>query len=583
MRLFYKMKPFSIWIGVILYFTALTLWMTFPLVLKMDHAIIGEMGDNIYFVWMIAWMKKALFELHANPFNVWFLNFPEGWNMAYTEITPIMLILAMPFAFLGGATFAYNASMLLSFILAGIFMTLWVEHLTGRKDAALVAGTIYAFIPYHFAHFLIGHLNLVGIQWFPLYFMGLVELLVKPKQPDGKINWKAGVLAGVSLGLIAWTSQYYLYMALFISLVFILGYPILTGWKSMLTKAFWANLVITGAVALPLVGIAIFPYVMLARQGGLPDRTMGITEMYSASPTDFILPPTFHFIWGAWIGQIFNREMWVEGTLYVGVIALILAVIAVLTSKKSANRPLIVISALAILTATILAMGIDLHWNGNVVRVAVPALFKGLIKSDTTVIPLPGYFLFKYFPFFAKLRALMRFGVFNLVLISMLAGVGAAWLLKNTSARWQKPAAAVLILFVLLDFLPKPFPVFTEIAARPVDSWLAAQPGQGALVQMPFPESEDQQQTYYTLFNGKPFIGGFFNAFPPSQYQKIKPVLDRFPSMESADLLRKLGVEFVLLDKNAYPDGTAIKTECADLGLQFDQEIGDQWVFTWRK
>ena len=43
MRLFYKMKPFSIWIGVILYFTALTLWMTFPLVLKMDHAIIGEM------------------------------------------------------------------------------------------------------------------------------------------------------------------------------------------------------------------------------------------------------------------------------------------------------------------------------------------------------------------------------------------------------------------------------------------------------------------------------------------------------------------------------------------------------------
>ena len=570
------------WGGVFLYFTLLTVGITFPLILKMNHAIIGEMGDNIYFVWMIAWMKKAIFELHTNPFNVWFLNYPEGWNMAYTEITPVMLLIAMPFAFIGSATLAYNAAMLLTFILSGLFMCVWIRHLTGRMDAALVAGTIYAFVPYHFAHFLIGHLNLSGIQWFPLYFMGLVDLLIQPQAEGGKLNWKPALLAGFALGLIAWTSQYYLYMALFISLVFILGYPLFSGWKVLLTKSFWAKWLLMGACALPLVAIAIFPYVMLSRQGGLPDRNIGVTEMYSASPTDFILPPTFHFIWGAWVGSTFNRQMWVEGTLYVGLAALALAVVAVIGGRRSRWRALILTTLAAMLTATILAMGIDLHWNGEVVRAAVPGFLGGFIKGTAAPIPLPGYFLFKYFPFFAKLRALMRFGVYNLVLISMLAGLGAAWLLQKSPARWRQWVTLGLILFVLIDFLPRPFPQFTEIAPRPVDAWLAAQPGKGALVQMPFTESQDQQQTYYTFFHGKPFIGGFFNAFPPAQFQKIGPVLDRFPDAESVALLKQLGAEFVLVDKNAYPDSNLIKAQCEGLGLKFEKEIGDQWVFTWK-
>ena len=577
-----RYKTTLIWGGVVLYFTALILGMTYPLVLRMNHAITGEIGDNIYFVWMIAWMKRAVFELHTNPFNVWFLNYPEGWNMAYTEITPIMLILAMPFAFLGGATLAYNAAMLLTFILAGLFMFIWVDHLTGHKGAALVAGTIYAFVPFHFSHFLIGHLNLTGIQWFPLYFMGLVDLLTHPVQANGKLNWKPALLAGLSLGLIGWTSQYYLYMAFFISLVFILGYPLLSGWRVLLTKAFWANLVILGGAALPLIGIAVYPYLMLSGQGGLPDRSIGIAELYSASPTDFILPSTLHFIWGQWVGATFNRDMWVEGTLYVGVIALALAVFALVTSRKNPFRPLILTAVLAMVVATILAMGIDLHWNGEAVKLAVPTFLSGVIKAPAVPIPLPGYFLFKYFPFFAKLRALNRFGVFNLVMVSLLAGLGTAWWLKNRPGKWQTGATLVSLVLVLVDFLPRPFTQFSEITSRPVDTWLAAQPGKGAVAQMPFKESEDQEQTYYTYFNGKPFVGGFFNAFPPAQYQKIKPVLAFFPDTESVSLLKKLGVEYVVVDKKAYDVPERIKEESAVLGLKFEAEIGDQWVFVWR-
>ena len=169
-----KLKPVFKWVGVTLFFTLLIIIMTYPLVLKMGNFMVGEIGDNIYFVWMIGWMKKALFDLHVNPFNVWFLNYPEGWNMAYTEITPIMLALALPFTLIGGPTFAYNATMLLSFILSGVFMFIWVEHLTGRDDASLVAGTIYAFVPLPFFPFPDWSFKPIGYSVVPALFYGII-------------------------------------------------------------------------------------------------------------------------------------------------------------------------------------------------------------------------------------------------------------------------------------------------------------------------------------------------------------------------------------------------------------------------
>ena len=34
--------------------------MTWPLATRMRDSMVGEVGDNIYFVWMIGWLKKAL-------------------------------------------------------------------------------------------------------------------------------------------------------------------------------------------------------------------------------------------------------------------------------------------------------------------------------------------------------------------------------------------------------------------------------------------------------------------------------------------------------------------------------------------
>ena len=178
------LKKYSI-IWVALYFLGMTLFMTWPLVLKMGNSIVGQLGDNIYFIWMIGWVNKALFQLGVDPFNVWFLNYPQGWSLAYTEITPAEIALALPFGLLAGPTFGYNAAMMLTFILSGLGMYWWIFKRTDSVLPALIAGTIFAYLPYHFAHFRIGHLNLVGIQWFPLYFLGFFTIYWKPDSLTG--------------------------------------------------------------------------------------------------------------------------------------------------------------------------------------------------------------------------------------------------------------------------------------------------------------------------------------------------------------------------------------------------------------
>jgi len=568
---------------VVVYFTLLTGIMTWPLAQRMGTAMVGQIGDNIYFVWMIDWFKRALFDLHVSPFDIWFLNYPEGWNLAYTEITPAQLLLAVPVSLLAGPMAGYNFALLASFVLSGLTMFLWVRHLTGRVDAALVAGTIYAFLPYHFAHFLIGHLNLTGTQWLPLYFWGLFDLLAAQPDPQtGQVRfWRPALLGGIGLGLIGLTSQYYLYMALLVSACVVVCFLAFIDRKQIRSLAFWKRLAALGLAALPLVLVAVAPFALLSQQGGLPDRNISIARPYSASPTDFLLPSTDHFLWGSWVGAHFNRDMWVEGTLYVGVVTLGLVVLAWARRRQLGEKGLYLrLLLLGGLFALILAMGIDLHWLGEPVNIPAPAFIAERFQRSEIPVLLPGFFLFKYLPFFAKLRALMRFGVFVLLCLSAAAGLGAAWWLRRAGSLRRQAALCVLLLaLVFVDFYPGAYRQFAQVAPRPVDAWLAAQPGQGAVILFPFVMGEDQEQIYYTSLYNKPFVGGFFNAFPPPQYARIRPVMEGFPDRASVDLTRQLGAQYVVVHVPSYPDAGQLRAQCEALGLRYVERLGEMMVF----
>ena len=564
---------------VMLYFALFSILMTWPLVLKMRDSVVGEIGDNIYFIFLIRWYAKAWFDLGISPFFHPWLNYPQGWNLASTDTSLATTLFGLLPGMLVTPTFGYNFAMLVTFVLSGWAMFVWVRRLTGSALAGLVAGTIYAFLPFRMAHYLIGHMNLSGTQWFPLWFMGLYDLL-----RIRKLQWKPLLLCAVTLGLIGFSSMHYLLMTVVISAVFGAGYLWFAERPHLRRPEFWKGLAAKvgalGIISLPLVFLAALPFLQLNNQGGLASRSVSYASMYSASPTDFILPSTDHFLWGRWVGGHFDRSLWIEATMYIGLIAGALAVLAWMKRKAVGHATLQKVALLVILAAFVLALGTDLHWNNQRVEVPVPGFLQGLLNRETTPIPLPSYFLFTYLPFYAKMRALMRMGLFVLIFTTMLAGLGSAWLLEKAGPRRAVPVTALLIALVFFDFYPGPYTNFARVEARPVDAWLAEQPGQGAVAQFPFIQAEDQDQVYNTLVHGKPYIGGFFSANQPEQYLRIRPVLESFPTTEGAALLRELGVEWVLFDTTQYPDFAPVRASVETVGLRYVDTLDGQAVFT---
>jgi hypothetical protein len=571
-RSFFTSSPFL----ALLYFTGMTIAMTWPLILRM-HQIVGNTGgDGTYFVWLINWYQRALFELKISPFFSPFLNYPQGWNLASTDITPAMVALALPANLLFGPAVGYNVSMLLSFILSGWGMYLWVRSLTRNEPAALVAGTIYGFLPFHVARFVIGHFSLAGMQWFPCYFWGLYDLLRQEK-----FHWQPVLLAGISAGLIGATSPYYIYMTMLISVVFVAGFVLFRGWRQLKNSAFWKSVLAFGLLAGLLVGIAMLPYLGFNAANGLVSRPVEYLSEYSASPTDFVIPSIWHFLWGGWVDRTFSPEYWQEATLYIGAVAFVLACIAWFRKRRFEHPGLLNISLLVAFTAFVLALGIDLHWLGKKVT-TLPVLLQRIFhRTDMPQVYFPAYYLYRYLPFFSKMRVMMRFGLFTLVFTSFMAGIGAHGLLEVVKPRVKRWLAIVLLVLVFIDFYPGPFKQFASLDARPVDYWLASQPGKGAIAQFPFRYESDQGMVYNTMVSRKPYLGGFFNANNPEQYLRIQPVMNGFPSPESVALLKELGVEYVVVDSAAYDDYPAVDRSIQLLGLKLLNQGSVQMVYGW--
>ena len=100
--------------------------MTWPLVLHMRDSVVGEIGDNIYFIFLIRWYQKAWFELGISPFFHPWLNYPQGWNLASTDTSLATTLFGLPVSLLCGPTFGYNFAMLVTFVLSG-----WAMYLLG--------------------------------------------------------------------------------------------------------------------------------------------------------------------------------------------------------------------------------------------------------------------------------------------------------------------------------------------------------------------------------------------------------------------------------------------------------------------
>jgi hypothetical protein len=190
--------------------TVVTMW---PAVRRVSSRILGDGLDPWQTLWGMWWWRVS-YALDSTPMHSRMLWWPDGSNLWFQTWDIPSVVAVWPLWGVLPEPAIYNLPLLLSFPLSGLTCYWLCRAQWHHKLAAALAGALYTFSTYHFAHAQ-GTLHIASMQWSPLYFLGLALVL----RGDGR----GAILAGIGLSLATMASPYHLVFALIGTPVLILG------------------------------------------------------------------------------------------------------------------------------------------------------------------------------------------------------------------------------------------------------------------------------------------------------------------------------------------------------------------------
>ncbi len=535
----------------------LTLAQTWPLARHLGDAIPGDSFDGWQNFWNLWWVKVALLEQHASPYFTNLLYHPTGVSLWFQTLNIFNGLTFLPVQLAGGLFWAYNGVVLFSFTAAGFgAYLLGLDALRragarpglGLQLAAFLAGAVYTFSPFHFAH-LLGHMQVFSLEFIPFFVLYLLRALEGASRQDTKtqrgkrgiVRWREALLAALFLVLAALCDWYFaLYLGLFtlVTLVWLLILRRL-GWRQLLTTAliFGLTLLITLPLLMPMV-------VESLRYDFMKPPPGQIVEL-SGDPLGFLLPSGQHSLWGDWAARL-RRPLTAsssENTLYVGLVAGLLALAGLWRWRGRLG-----FWALAAGVFALFALGPVLHLYGRI-----------------TGVPLP-YALVLKLPFVEIARTVARYDLLVMLAVGALAGGGLYALVERvTTRRWAMTLGGSLILLVLIDFSPAPYPL------SPPDTpdfyrALAADPHSGAVMNLPMNWDRPGYLLYQTV-HGKPLTAAYITRTDPRTLPGRVPVINRFrhlaedinrvddPAAWTPTIFQFMDIRWVVLDRYKMPPG----------------------------
>jgi hypothetical protein len=498
-------------------YTVLTVALTWPLAARLR--VTGP-GDTAFFAWVIGWEAHALRTApamlpHANIFH------PQRYALGLDEPVLGTAALALPLlAFTDDAVLRFNLVRLLTFVLTAFTTYLLARDLGCGEAPALFAGAAFAFSTIRTDH--IAHLSTLGTQWLPLVLLFAFRF------------FRAGLLrhallAALFFALAAYACGYHGVIGLLVLPVAFL--PLMWGrWRRL-----------PGAVlGVVVAGLALLPLYRLQR-AALGDvgfaRGREETILYAASLQSFLATSSSNRVYGELTAPF---RLQGPNNLFPGLALPAIVVAGALWLWREKRRPGREAMALSVMgaAAVVVALGPEVQWMGR-------RLFPGPFGLLREAIPL-----------LHMIRVTSRAGIFLALSLSLLAAL--------TLARRQAPRRTVALLggLALAEALivPVTFPAWTDVVdtRRPppaVYSWLAAQPGEMAVVELPIMEDDGLfrrpacDESVYMLrstLHWKRLVNGWAGG-EPEIHKTARALARRFPSEDSVAFFRGLGVRYVIL------------------------------------
>jgi hypothetical protein len=408
----------------------------------------------------------------------------------------------------------YNSALVLWVLFAAIAMYSLVTAWTGSVVAGIVAATLYAFHPTRLLD--ITHPSVVDTTWTVFSLLFAQRLFAHGR-------WRDAIGLGISGGLLIAASFYPFVAAVFLSLPYVAW--ILFHYRPHRVQILQLTLVtaIIGITAVFVFG----PYIE-AREAS---DTLRRIELYYA--------PWYGYLRGEW--------------LYPGAVVLALAAVGLAAPRKYALPGLSGDPRWALaLGATLVAiMAAGPYTNITFQRILGPMQFEipNLYGLMATVVPG-----------FDTIRGVARLALTVQVVLSILAGMGAAVLLRSFGRR-STVASVVLVGFVVIYAqwpnvlgLERPFRWETvRISPSPQKvqffSDLAALGNQGPMLELPaksglFSLIADPNRILLTFYHRRR-TSACFGSYTPDREQ-LMLAIDDLSSAESKETLRQMGFTTVI-------------------------------------
>jgi hypothetical protein len=492
--------------GVAAFFTALTVLMTWPQARWFPtHALDHQ---DVYFnMWRLGWFAHALVSSPSTLFQA-NIYYPEPNTLAFSDAMVVESLIALPMLLAGTRpVLVHNLLLFAAIVASAVGMFVLVERLTRNRAAAVIAGIIFAFAPYRFEHYM--HMELQWTVWMPWALWALHRTIESGRPLHG-------LQTGLFVALQMLSSVYYgVFLATILPLVG--GLLLLSVPRAQALGALKALALGAGAAAV-VCSIYALPYRAAAKQVG--PRPPDHVSKFSAQPSDYLVATPDNRIYGS----LFASEG--ERRLFPGLVALLLALAGLLMRRPT-------VTFLVYFLAMVVAFEMSLGMHGYMYR-----------------------FLYDHVPLFAGLRAPARLGIFVVMFVAVLAAHGYA-VLQDAAPRRARRALAILVPCLLVaEYSVTPLQLVAYDNAPPqVYTFLKWLPP-GVVAEFPVPPKNvipgpDARYTYMSTFHWKPLINGYSGYHPRSYLRRIEH-LRSFPDAESLDVLRRAGVNYIVVHLSEY-------------------------------
>lgn len=490
---------------------------------------VSDMGDPLFSIWRLMWITH---ELPHNPLNLFNGNqmYPELRTLTFSDPTLAPAVLFAPLHALGlHRIVAYNIVFLAGWVFSGVTLFLFVRALTGRVDAAAIAGAIFAIYPYRAEH--LSHIELQMTIWMPIVLWCLHRTMITGRLRDG-------LATGAAVAAQFYTALYY--GAFIMTYAFVVGAVVwlARGRPKAPLRALAAGALLAAVLFAPVASV----YLKTRSQMG--NRHPGEVTFYSAVGTDYLKAHdrslTYH-------SMVEGAEP--ERSLFPRLTPVVLALIAL--------WPPLSLTRIAYLLALAFSIEVSLGMNGSVFPV-----------------------LYSYVPPYGGIRVPARYSVMAGMSLAILSAFGAARCFRSWP-RARGALLAVILAVIVVEALPNivlrfpwrvPPPIYGSLdASSPEVIAEFPMPGEGAW------EFAEFAYLYFSTFHWQKLVNGQSGWLPPRyHYNTVRA--RSFPSDAAVAHLRSLGVKYITIHGSFYsPEQRADVLEGADDRTDLELIAATRW------